>query len=136
MRPRAHAPPSTSPCSPSRVQAFDGVIADGRKTIRYTPFYGLNHLNRPFDASGGWCPQRGGDWGSYPSNPGGSGFQNEYEESTPLCDAVVIDVKLWANLDAPSWNTPLFQQQVPPRFPCERSHSPIPLSLLNRYCPT
>ena len=45
----------------------------------------------------------------YPSNSGGSGFQNQYEESTPVCDAVVVDIKLHANLDQPSWNSPLFQ---------------------------
>ena len=64
------------------------------KTMRYTPaFYGMNHLDRPHDdGSGGWCPQKGGDWGSYPTNPGGSGFPNQYEEATPVCDGLVVDI--------------------------------------------
>jgi len=80
------------------------------KTMRYTPFYGLNHLNRPHDeGSGGWCPQKGGDLGFYPANPGGSGFPNQYEEATPVCEGLVLDIKMYANLDKYTWNSPIFQ---------------------------
>jgi len=80
------------------------------KTMRYTPFYGVNHLDRPHDdGSGGWCPQRGGDWGSYPSNPGGSGFPNQYEEVTPVCDGLLVDIKMYANLNKNKWDAPTFQ---------------------------
>jgi hypothetical protein len=80
------------------------------KVMRHTPFYGMNHLDKPNDdGSGGWCPQKGGDWGSYPTNPGGSGFPNEYEEATPVCDGLTQDIKMFANLDAPTWNSPTFQ---------------------------
>jgi hypothetical protein len=91
------------------------VIHNGEqtvKTMRYTPFYGMNHLDRPNDdGSGGWCPQKGGDWGSYPTNPGGSGFPNQYEEATPVCDGLVVDIKMYANLDEPTWDSPTFQLQ-------------------------
>lgn len=91
------------------------VIDNGEqtvKTMRYTPFYGMNHLDRPNDdGSGGWCPQKGGDWGSYPTNPGGSGFPNQYEEATPVCDGLVVDIKMYANLDEPTWDSPTFQLQ-------------------------
>ena len=91
------------------------VIEDGRqvvKTMRYTPFYGLNHLDRPHDdRSGGWCPQKGGYWGSYPNNPGRSAFPNQYQEATPVCDGFVVDIKIYANLDAPTWDSPIFQLQ-------------------------
>jgi hypothetical protein len=98
---------------------FDPVmpVIDGDsqvdKVMRYTPLYGMNHLDRPTDegSGGGWCPQKGGDWGSYPTNPGGSGFPNEYEEATPVCDGLVQDIKMFANLDAPTWNSPTFQLQ-------------------------
>jgi len=70
----------------------------------------VNHLDRPNDdGSGGWCPQKGGDWGAYPSNPGGSGFPNQYEEATPVCDGLVIDIKMYANLNQKTWNSPTFQ---------------------------
>ena len=91
------------------------VIDNGEqivKTMRYTPFYGMNHLDCPNDTgSGGWCPQKGGDWGSYPTNPGGSGFPNQYEEATPVCDGLVVDIKMYANLDQPTWDSPTFQLQ-------------------------
>lgn len=91
------------------------VIEGGEKvmkTMRYTPFYGMNHLDRPHDDdSGGWCRQKGGDWGSYPTNPGESGFPNQYEEATPVCDGLVVDIKMYANLDAPRWDSPTFQLQ-------------------------
>lgn len=86
----------------------NGVSVD--RIMRSTPFYGLNHLDRPNDdGSGGWCPVKGGDWGSYPSAPGGAGFPNQYEEITPACDGLVLDIKMYANLDAPTWDDPLFQ---------------------------
>uniref|UniRef100_A0A7S1YJN6 Uncharacterized protein n=1 Tax=Grammatophora oceanica TaxID=210454 RepID=A0A7S1YJN6_9STRA len=72
----------------------------------------MNHLDRPNDdGSGGFCPNKGGDWGSYPSLPGGGGFPNEYEEITPQCDGFLLDIKLFANLDHPTWDDPLFQLQ-------------------------
>ena len=66
------------------------------KTMWYTPFYGINHLDHPHDdtSGGGWCPQKGGDWGLYPSNPGGSGFPNEYKEVTPVYNGLVIGIKM------------------------------------------
>ena len=89
------------------------VIDNGEqvtKTMRYTPFYGINHLNLPHDDifGGGWCSQKGEDWGLYPSNPGGSGFPNEYEEVTPVSDGLVIDIKMHANLNKNKWELPTF----------------------------
>ena len=107
--------PTFTPTVPVlNVLDTDGTSSGERRqwsALRYTPFYGLNHLNRPNDDAngGGFCPQRGGDWGAYPFSPSGAGFANQYEETTPLCDAVVLDVKLYANLDKPTWNSPLFQ---------------------------
>ena len=48
-------------------------------------------------------------WNNYPNNPTGSGWSNQYEEVTPICDAVLIDVKCYANLDQSSWSDNKFQ---------------------------
>lgn len=83
-----------------------------KREMHYTPFYGMNHLNRPDDdSSGGWCPQKGGDWGGYPNNPSGSGFPNQYQETTPVCDGLVQDIKMYANLDQSTWNSNKFGLQ-------------------------
>jgi hypothetical protein len=70
------------------------------------PVYGVHHPNRAVYGGGGACPLKGGDWGRYPDTSGGSGWPTEYEEVTPLCDAVLIDIKLFTNLDGRSWNNP------------------------------
>lgn len=71
-----------------------------------TPLYGVHHPNRAAFGGGGACPLRGGDWADYPKVTGGSGWPTQYEEITPLCDAVLIDIKLWTNLDNRTWNDP------------------------------
>lgn len=72
-----------------------------------TPLYGVNHPDRRKDGmSGGACPLRGGDWAYYPFGNSGAGWPTNYEEISPLCDAVIMDVKLWANLGVESWNEP------------------------------
>jgi len=70
------------------------------------PVYGVHHHNRAVFGGGGACPLKGGDWGRYPETSGGSGWPTQYEEVTPLCDAVLIDIKLFTNLDGRSWNDP------------------------------
>lgn len=79
------------------------------KTIYGTPVYGVHHPDRPkFSLIGGACPQRGGDWGRYPWANSGSGFRNNYEKITPLCDALLVDVKMWGNLWQDAWNDEQF----------------------------
>jgi len=85
----------------------DGTPAT--KTMRYTPVQSLNVLDGR--GWGNWCPQKGGDWAYFPNNPTGSGWPNQYEEVTPVCDGLVVDVKLYANLDVPAWDSPSFQLQ-------------------------
>lgn len=80
----------------------EGVTSD--RTMRYLPMNGAHHLEW-----GGWCPQKGGIWNNYPRNPTGAGWENQYEEVTPICDALLIDMKLYANLDQPSWSANNFQ---------------------------
>lgn len=85
----------------------DGCQVD--RKMRLTPLSAMNILDGK--GRGNWCPQRGGDWAFYPDNPAGSGWPNQYEEVTPVCDGFVVDVKLFANLDAPSWESTRFQLQ-------------------------
>ncbi|WP_144084562.1 hypothetical protein [Advenella mimigardefordensis] len=40
----------------------------------------------------------------YPPTTGGSGWPTQYEEITPMCDAVLVDIKFYTNLDGKSWN--------------------------------
>jgi hypothetical protein len=47
---------------------------------------------------------RAGDWDDYPASTGGSGWPQQYEEITPLCDGVLVDIKFFANLDGATWN--------------------------------
>lgn len=78
-----------------------------KQTAFGLPVYGHHHPRR-FDHKmiGGACPNRGGDWGKYPFTNAGAGFPTNYQEITPMCDGFVIDMKLWWNLDAPTWNDP------------------------------
>ena len=67
--------------------------------------YGHHHMNRvKFGWGGGGCPTKGGDAGVYPWGDCGGGFAGvNYEEINPLCDAFLLDIKFWANLNEP-WN--------------------------------
>ena len=67
---------------------------------------GVHHLYQASFTGGGSCPMRGGDWADYPKPTGGSGWPTNYEEVTPLCDAVLVDIKLTANLDGEDWDAP------------------------------
>lgn len=68
------------------------------------PVYGVHHPDRTAFGAGGACPLRGGDWGRYPQTSGGSGWATQYEEVTPICDAVLVDIKFYSNLDGRDWN--------------------------------
>ena len=70
------------------------------------PIYGVHHPNRAVYGGGGACPLKGGDWGRYPKTTGGSGWPTQYEEVTPLCDSVLVDIKFYSNLDGRDWNDP------------------------------
>ncbi|MDD1781113.1 hypothetical protein LRP49_07835 [Enterovibrio sp. ZSDZ35] len=67
------------------------------------PIYGVHHPNRAVFGAGGACPLKGGDWGRYPDTSGGAGWPTQYEEVTPLCDAVLVDIKFFTNLDGRPW---------------------------------
>ena len=56
--------------------------------------YGVHH------PATGACPSVGGDFGA--AYYGGS-WPTAYQEVTPLCDAVVVDIKFYANLDGRNW---------------------------------
>ncbi|MDD1794220.1 hypothetical protein LRP50_13850 [Enterovibrio sp. ZSDZ42] len=66
----------------------------------------MHHPNRAVFGGGGACPLKGGDWGRYPDTSGGAGWPTQYEEVTPLCDAVLVDIKFFTNLDNQSWKEP------------------------------
>jgi len=51
----------------------------------------------------GACPAMGGDYGA---SYYGAAWPNNYQEVTPLCDAVMLDIKAYANLDGATWNDP------------------------------
>lgn len=70
------------------------------------PIYGVHHPDRNVFGGGGACPLKGGDWGRYPDVSGGAGWPTQYEEVTPLCDSVLVDIKFFTNLDGRDWNDP------------------------------
>ena len=83
------------------------VVGKAPTRVSPTVLYGVHHPNRPLyygAGGGGACPQKGGDWANYPDPKGGAGWPTQYEEITPLCDGVVVDIKFWANLDNAPWN--------------------------------
>jgi len=99
----------------------DGSVSASAETILYPsyfvesesdskeaiglPLYGVNHHNRKKHGfTGGVCPQRGGDWGYYPFENSGSAWPTNLEEIAPLCDGIVMDIKLWTNLNGVSWS--------------------------------
>ena len=74
-----------------------------------TELFGVNHPNRPMDngkSGGGACPMKGGDWANYPDPAGGAAWPTQYQEVTPLCDGVLLDIKFFNNLDDATWNNP------------------------------
>ena len=64
-----------------------------------TPTFAMSNPNRThFNLTGGACPGKGGDFGDYPWGNPGSGWMTNYEEVIPLCDAILLDLRFWANL--------------------------------------
>ena len=70
------------------------------------PLFGVHHHNRDVYGGGGACPLKGGDYGRYPDVAAGSAWPTQYEEITPLCDGVLVDIKFYTNLQGGSWNNP------------------------------
>ena len=71
--------------------------------------YGLvsSHVYSFQNLTGGACPEKGGDMGKYPWGNAGSGWPSNYQEITPLCNGLAIDVKFWNNLFVlKSWTDP------------------------------
>jgi hypothetical protein len=68
------------------------------------PIFGVHHPDRASYGGGGACPLKGGDWGRYPKTTSGSGWPTQYEEVSPLCDSVLVDIKFYSNLDGRDWN--------------------------------
>lgn len=79
----------------------DGSLKRKRGRSTPTNLYGVHHPGGMTIANGA-CPAVGGDFGA--SYYGGS-WPNTYQEISPLCDAVMVDIKFWANLDGAAWNT-------------------------------
>ena len=75
-------------------------------TSKGLPIYGVHHPNRAAFGGGGACPLKGGDWSNYPKTTGAAGWPTNYEEITPLCDGVLVDIKFFANLDGQRWDDP------------------------------
>ena len=85
-----------------RFHLEDGTTA----AAKGLPIYGVHHPNRAAFGGGGACPLKGGDWSNYPKTTGAAGWPTNYEEVTPLCDGVLVDIKFFANLDGKQWNSP------------------------------
>jgi len=91
------------------VPKFDPpiYIEDDEKehTVYGMAAFGHNHpVRMAHGMTGGGCPTKGGDCSTYPWGNSGGGFATDYEEITPICDGIVVDIKYWADLDIP-WNS-------------------------------
>ena len=89
---------NTDPEYYPKLHARDFPNDDGMP-VYSLPFYGHHQPNRThFHLRGGACPSKGGDLAHYPSGDVGGGWPNNYEEITPMCDGILIDLKFWGNL--------------------------------------
>lgn len=79
---------------------------DDLQAVQGLPIFGVHYPNMTVYGGGGACPFKGGDYGRYPDTKGGAGWPTQYEEISPLCDGVLVDVKFYRNLDDASWNNP------------------------------
>ena len=90
---------------PITVQFANGTQEN--RTVFPIPLYGHHNIDRSaFHMNGGACPSKGGDWASYPWGDAGAGWPINYQEITPLCDGLAIDIKLWTNLFVETWSDP------------------------------
>ncbi len=88
-------------------RATDGAeTRAGLQRVVGTQLFGVHHPNRAAFGGGGACPSKGGDYGDYPTPGFGAGWPTQYEEVTPLCDGVLVDIKFSANLDGGDWADP------------------------------
>ena len=92
----------TEPTFEPRFHLENGDMA----AAKGLPIYGVHHPNRAAFGGGGACPLKGGDWSNYPKTTGAAGWPTNYEEITPLCDGVLVDIKFFANLDGEGWDNP------------------------------
>ncbi len=76
-------------------------LSRARKHVDGTRLYGVHHPGGLTVANGA-CPSMGGDFGE---TYYGSAWPNNYQEITPLCDGILIDIKLYANLDGVGWDS-------------------------------
>jgi hypothetical protein len=75
------------------------VAADNAE-VHGTRLYGVHHPGTQTIVAGSGCPSMGGDFGE---DYYGAAWPTNYQEVTPLCDGIVIDIKLFANLDDATW---------------------------------
>jgi len=84
----------------------DFVLEEGGAIVNPTPvnLFGTHHPGgEGMTISNGACPAMGGDYGA---KHYGAAWPNNYQEVTPLCDAVMVDIKASANLDDVAWTDP------------------------------
>ena len=82
---------------------FEVVGETNPVKLVYSKVYSFQNL------TGGACPEKGGDLGRYPWGDAGGGWPVNYQEVTPLCNGLALDVKFWNNLFLEKdWTDPRF----------------------------
>jgi len=94
--------PKTNVTQAPRFHLENGQL----EAVKGLPVFGVHHPDRNVYGGGGACPLKGGDYGRYPDTTAGSAWPTNYEEITPICDGVLVDIKFFSNLDGSSWNNP------------------------------
>lgn len=80
----------------------EGYRSKGKKRATPVNLFGTHHPGgEGMTIPNGACPAMGGDYGA---DYYGAAWPNNYQEITPLCDAVMLDIKAFANLDGEDWN--------------------------------
>ncbi|MGH8503507.1 MAG: hypothetical protein ACREVE_13745, partial [Gammaproteobacteria bacterium] len=75
-------------------------VPGGLEEVHGTRLYGVHHPGTLTIQAGSGCPSVGGDFGE---DYYGAAWPTNYQEITPVCDGVLIDVKFFANLDGATW---------------------------------
>lgn len=76
-------------------------VPGGKQRVHGTRLYGVHHPGTGAIVAGSGCPSIGGDFGE---DYYGAAWPTNYQEITPVCDGVLIDIKLFVNLDDATWS--------------------------------
>lgn len=106
----SYAIPTVIPWNPKFPVKYYDREGDNVLPINGMRGYGIHHNNRKkFGHAGSQCPDKGGDWGTWPyGQTQGGGWPTQYQEIGPMCDAIIADLRFYAQLGVPDKSAPKY----------------------------